>query len=1064
MLKGSGQNSKKNRRVFFIELFCAILLSIVCSLIGMSNLLWSSNDLILSQTDIGGHMTKVLYLAEQISKGHLPSWFPYWYNGATTTQYYVPLSYYIMIPIYWATHNTMLTYKLYCTTLMVIGSLGVWNFCYQKIGRVCGLVGIVAFSLQPILLESLYREGVVAQAPIFALMPWLLLLLLTCVQKPTKGLFVATTISVTFLIMCHAMHAYLVCLSIMLVLFLFIFLKKISVRNFIITSGTIVFSGLLTAFWSVVGATGLEIPGVPSTPEAVYITVANFQWFIPNGKNAFFYFSIAVTALSLIGVIGYVISAVTKKNDSNSKFFILAAYLISGITVALSFGTKMPFYRFIPLSSSLIAGRILTLTAVTGAIACSYSIYLLWNIPKAKFLFRPLTLIMVALFCYFMNPFTYTFPVKEKTFFETMEKVTENKGDAFSKGRFEWYAPLDSSELFASYLHNYNTSNGSNIEGTSQKQVVYNNYIALPVMEYDYILKEIAYWNIKYLTVDHKYTDLMEKLKTDMGFAEEEKWKDASLFISKQPSSYYLIDHRNALIVSNGLQGLCISFPNLVQGKSENLWDYTEAELKRYELIYIIEPNINSRTKKSKFEKTVTSLVNEGIKVIIEPSPSNIFDIFGVQTKDEIYEDSPIFTPTQLCPYGMGDLVIEENSHLPRVRGLYGLDEVYAEFAYDTSDIRTSVLGTKKVGTGQVVFVGAHLSQYLSGVYVRNNGMGALDNIAIDNSEKVKMLFGQLFQFYEVKEDYLPDVFDGVISHAWDYDGGSFTYDSDQAKEVTVSITYSPRWTVAVDGKHISVTEKENLIALMLPAGQHTVVLSYGITIYGKIGYAITIAGFVIFILFMALWKWIIKLINYISDSVTHYLQIDMMKEEINFNGMAESSTDTSILQEIPETQELPLSENALKEASESEIAVTDISRQQLTSESDSEAITKHEIINNGIKIEIMEIDGELVSKEVNLPVDEIRNETVDEVGDSLVYEVQSAAAYEDDETDYVAVEIEKDGVMTEVLVKAENAAENVLQNPDELERILKKAIYANQREKLKEYYDYLKTNISNRN
>ncbi|TAH65380.1 MAG: hypothetical protein EWM47_11290, partial [Anaerolineaceae bacterium] len=249
---------KKKYGLFILELILAIIITIICSLIGMSNLLWESNQLYPAATDAMGHMTKVVYMSEQILQGHLPSWFPYWYNGATTTQYYVPLSYYLMIPIYWATNNIMLTFKIFSAGAIAIGGLGVWTFSYRKIGRWCGLIGILAFSLQPILLQSSYREGVIAQGPIYAIMPWLLLVVLSLAKKPTKAKYIGTTLLTTLMILSHAMHAFMVCLTIIFALLFFVLLKKVRIRDFLLAMSCIAFSGIVTAFWSLVGATQLE--------------------------------------------------------------------------------------------------------------------------------------------------------------------------------------------------------------------------------------------------------------------------------------------------------------------------------------------------------------------------------------------------------------------------------------------------------------------------------------------------------------------------------------------------------------------------------------------------------------------------------------------------------------------------------------------------------------------------------------------------------------------------------------------------------------------------------------
>lgn len=872
------ENKKVNtKKLFVIELVLAIMLTIVCILIGMSNLLLASNELYPNATDLLGHMTKVMYLSEQVLQGHLASWFPYWYNGATTVQYYVPLSYITMIPLYILTDNVMLTFKLFCGIVLFIGGMGVWAFSYKKIGRFCGLVAIPAFCLQPLLLESLYREGVIAQGPIFAIMPWFLLLFLSCAEKPTKRNYIGATILGVLLILSHAMHAFMVCLSVGIVLFLLILLRKVTMKNFIITISTIVFAGILTAFWSLVGATGFENPGIPYLlPEAAAYTTANIQWFLPDAVNAFFYFSIAISVFFVISILVYIVAAIRKTNHNSHQLYILACIIITVLTCIFSFGMQIPGFRILPFASSMVPGRILTFTAVTAAITISYGVYTIWKLPKVKYLFRPIVFVMIFIMIYEMNPYKNQYAITSPANYQAMKSIANNDKPIFDKGRYMWYGTMDSSEILFSYKNGVAVSSGWNIEGTLQNQVIYNNYVALPLKQYDYIKKQIAFWNIRYLLLNNEYQDLAQSLTEEMQFDISEANRSGfTLYTSKQPSAYYLKDNRNALVISNGMQGLTISFPYLVQGKSDDLSDYTLKELLKFKLIYIVEPQITTLTQITSFENIVETLIDSGVTVMIEPTATKTFDLFDVSVKNEFFATSPGVSTTVECPYNIQDSILEDNSHLPMVRSLYGLDQEYVNFNLNHGAVQSAILGTKKVSRGEVIFVGAHLSQYLDSVYTRNNGINALSNTVLENSKMVESIYTTLFSYYNVEKDFLPKTFDSVTTQAWDYNGGTFSYDSDDEQEITLSITYAPRWSATVDGQAIEVGQRENLITLTLPAGTHKVMLHYGITLYGKIGYAITAFGLVALTLVLLFWKYIMSGLEMARIGLRGYLQFD---------------------------------------------------------------------------------------------------------------------------------------------------------------------------------------------
>lgn len=954
---------RKNKKgLFILELFLAIIISVVCSLIGMSNLLLESNELYPAATNFMGHMTKVAYISEQLMQGHIPSWFPYWYNGSTVTQYYVPLSYYLMVPIYWVTNNIMLTFKIYWAVLFTIGGLGIWAFCYRKIGRGCGLIGIVAFCLNPVLLKSAYWLGVIAQAPIFAIMPWLLLLMLSLAQKPSRPKYFGTTVLITLMILSHAMHAFMVCLNIAVVIFICVVLRKVKLRNFFIACSSIAFSGILTAFWSVVGSTQLETPGTPYLlPDSVAEITANIYWFIPGG-DTYFYFPIEISTLCIIGLACHIINTLLKKKNESHEYYGLACIFLTVISAIFSFGLNLPGFKYLPFASDMVPGRILTLTSVSGAIVSAYAIYMLWNYRKMKWLFRPATLGLVIYLGYLLNPFTMVYPADDLSIYITRKDMIENKASAFDKGRYQAHDSIRSDELYFMLLNDYNVCTGWNIEGTPHNRKLYNDNLALPLSKNDYILKEIAFWNIRYIHIPDTFQSLIERIENELGFKlSEGEWR--KIYISDYPSSYYLTDSRNALVISDELQGFSIHFPYFIQGWSSNLMDYTEEELLRYKLIYIIEPNIKTLSEKNEFETMVSNLVNKGVVVMIEPKQNYIFDLFGVTTNEEVYGDTVNLSPALDDPYGLPYTYIENNNYLTRIRALYFLDEVYASIRVPNSNVEMDIIGAKNIGNGKVIFIGGHLSQYLDAVYARNLGLASYSDMIKENSDRVEEMYKSIFTYYGINMDYMPEIFDSVTEHHWDYNGGSFTYESDMQQDVIVSVTYTPRWTATVDGKEIPVGQMEHLITLTLPAGRHTVELKYGITVYGLVGYIISAVGVVLFLVLMLAWNGIVRLYDRMSFALGDYLQIydapaDKYNEGMFKEFVSEMSAAVSeIMDEILPDEEAE--ETAREEADEvkTEEEKTDESNFEVYKTEDDISIKHRTVETDDIKIDIIVID-----------------------------------------------------------------------------------------------------------
>ncbi|MDD3200330.1 MAG: 6-pyruvoyl-tetrahydropterin synthase-related protein, partial [Eubacteriales bacterium] len=178
--------NKESKIQFRIELILALIVTGLACAAGFSSLLFASNELGHPiATDLMGHMAKVQYIAQSIKEGIAPTWFPYWYCGTPVTQYYPPLSYLLMVPIYAFAENVTLSFKIYCFIVLFSGGIGVWFFCRTYIGKWCGLFGCVVFCLQPYTLQTLFTQGQIAQGPIIALTPWYLLAIISYSQRPT---------------------------------------------------------------------------------------------------------------------------------------------------------------------------------------------------------------------------------------------------------------------------------------------------------------------------------------------------------------------------------------------------------------------------------------------------------------------------------------------------------------------------------------------------------------------------------------------------------------------------------------------------------------------------------------------------------------------------------------------------------------------------------------------------------------------------------------------------------------------------------------------------------------
>lgn len=860
------------------ELILALIITGLACVAGFSNYLSISTDLYPLTSDAMGHMAKVRYLAESLAKGEFPSWFPYWYNGSAFTQYYPPLSYWIMAPIFMMVKNAMLTYKINCFIMIFAGGMGVWYFCSRYIGRWCGLFGTVAFCLQPYILLTFYGAGLLAQGPIIALTPWYLIAVLSFAAKPDRKRFFLCTLLCALMILSHPMTIFMTCMCVAAVLFVMALLREIPFHSFFFVLFSIVFAGVLTAFWSLVGVTGLETPGVPYLlPEAAIKYTADFSWFT-TVASGFFYFAIPVSIGCIAGLLLFAFRLLKKYSGREERFAVIFCILLTLLTTVFSFGMRLPLFRYLPLAESYVPGRILGLTAVTGAVLCSYFIYEIWVMVLKK---RMSIRIPAALFCFvlmgtlifYMNPLQQKYLIKDDRNFNEMFSKINTRGSSFEKGRYADIGLIDSSETYFPLTYGYNITFGWNIEGTPHNRFFWNQSIAQATGNYDYLAKTLAYWNVRTIYAIEDFKKVIDSLNKKYQYKLRFTRESRSLYVSDDPSSYFMADKRNALLLGAGSQGMAMEFPYLVHEQRNDITDYTLKELEPYKVIYLCEPEVGSRQHKDNMERIITELADRGTTVLIEPAQTKNDTLFGVIASDIHLENQPVVKKIAGAEIEDAADSIKADKNLSYARVLFGLDKAYYELQQNGGSLKNDVLGIKKVGKGTVVFVGMHLSQYLKAVYAANWGVQEEGNYP-ESSEQVKKMFEALFGHYGVVKDFWPEDFP-VKNTKWTYRGVDFDYISDKARQITLSITYTPRWKAEIDGHKAKTGQRENLTTLELPAGMHHVRLIYGITKFGAAGYAVSLVGLLTFLLILKYFDIILIKFKRLLSRLRTYLQLN---------------------------------------------------------------------------------------------------------------------------------------------------------------------------------------------
>ncbi|MDD4801647.1 MAG: 6-pyruvoyl-tetrahydropterin synthase-related protein [Syntrophomonas sp.] len=861
-----GKNSENDKIIkktgFYIswrgiaEAWLCILVVAVALIFAQWPLLSAPNSYYPITVDGMGHLAKIEYIANCLKDFNWPSWFSFWYNGATVAQYYPPLTYFTLAPVQILFDNVMITFKFYAISFLLIGAMGVWYICYRWVGSLVGIIAGIIYVIHPYILGSLISKGTMPQGAIFAISPWLLAATLLLVEKTKPWRVMWVSLAAAALILSHAMHAFVVSWAIgILVLTLFL-LKRIEFRVLLIWIGAVGLGATLVSFWWIPGVTHLENPAIPyMLPGNWMDDTADLRWFTTyyRGFEAFHYFSPILLLLAMASLIffkntkneddiSFPAHTNPRKLDINDLRMSGAVSLLSAII--LSMGNNLPFFKYVPFHEEILAGRFLSYAAIIVAILAAIFLRDLWEKCNSGF-YRILRIILIAAIAAVVmvdiNP--RLVEMRSEPFQEIRDDLSllPSNGGSFDNGRISWLMVCGPETTYFPMTRGYNVTTGWNIEGTPHNRAIWLHNIAIAADCGDYVLKNLLQWNSRSVFIQNDFFSAINSL-TRNGFNEVKRDQIKTMFISNSESSYLYIYERNAIAIGKSSPGLIVSFPWLVQGRSNFLEDYSIEEMSSYNLIYLSQPEIKDSDK---FTKIVEELAEEGKIVVVEMEDAKPTSLLGVIPYMEPIAENAQLVPTE-------DSLFNQSISLnPITSGQFpamgNLDEVWMEM--QSGGKRVPVIGSKKVGSSKVYFVGMTLGLHLDSELKWSRG---LTESSYDSSN-VKSLLEKLMDLGNPNKEIIPKVFP-VSGFTWDHKSFCFDYNSQEPLPIMISVTYTPRWKATLDGIPLEVKSVENLILIDLPAGQHTVEFNYGLGWVGWLGIGMSLLA--ILMLLIICWRW----------------------------------------------------------------------------------------------------------------------------------------------------------------------------------------------------------------
>ncbi len=524
-------------------------------------------------------------------------------------------------------------------------------------------------------------------------------------------------------------------------------------------------------------------------------------------------------------------------------------------------------------------GRILSLTSVAIAVSGAFvAKYLATHCSKKPtgvgFLYRLVMVLLIGFVLWDMNPMKKQYIIQDyHSSYSNIMVNSDFNPNSYEKGRYAWTSPVNCSESFFPVIeYNYNLAEGWNIEGSPHNRTLFRQNVAYVCGAEDYLVKNLFYWNVRYVSIHKLKEEYIAAIK-HYGFKNITQnintYSEVDIYKNDKPSSYFLTDPRDVLVVGSGASGLALEFPFMVQEFETDITKFDFMELLKYRVIYIAEPELKGTSKILAFEKRVEELVNQGVYVIVELSRMQRLPVFDVSCKELQETQGVILTGGVNRAFEL-PFSSEATQRDVTFFGLSGLDTAYFSLYSSPEHKMGDVVGGKKVGKGSVIMIGSRLTQYLKAPTVFMYGYDSSRQFYI--AEHMKELLYDILEKEDFQHSFVPEPF-LVDSADWDYQGVVFSYNTPEPEEVTLSVTYTPRWKAKVDGEKWPVKSRENLIVMDLPAGAHEVELHYGMTIFGVIGYGLSLIGVGFLIYAYRRYSNMVRFIRYLGKHLVRFFQ-----------------------------------------------------------------------------------------------------------------------------------------------------------------------------------------------
>jgi hypothetical protein len=753
-------------------------------------------------SDTWGHLQRAAYLGDALREGGLwkgslqGAWMPDWYMGDPTWAYYPPLTAWTFGALTAAVGDSLGAYRLLVTGIFVLLGLSVyWVGVRWGRDRWMAAAGAVLAVSAPYTLRTVFVEGNLPRGLALLPLPWIVWYterILT--QKRMARAFGWLAVLWAVTLVAHVMQA----AQFAIVLAVYVLIRVldnvyIPLRRGVMALAPVGLGAGLVAAYLLPAYSHAELANVPYLP-AVKVSLFSIS------PSALLPSHASIEAIS-VGIATVVCAALlTLRTAEQHHKALMAASLVS---IVLAFGPASGIYRLLPVRGQLLPERFLNASAVLMPVIIATTPLGMW---KRRWAVVAVALILIidarpAWRAVFMRPA----PPDEQAVAEALarQRLAGRVADLT-------FPDPDASQLYLNTVVGQHANvSGWALENTPHHPAI-RRLLSAVTESPQYLGRMLALWNADYVVARLDTPAEAEHLRSALNFQPVTSAGSLELWRRSAPSAFVqrLPDNRMLVIGDNPTSWL-FAFPFATEGESADPGAYTRDYLDRFSVI-----GLTRLASDAELEPALEDWVREGHTLIVDLSGlgrlyDEGFTLFGVHALPlALNGDYAIRWPPGLD--AMPGVLSFTTPEGPWVGATYyGVDETLASLTQDGESY--PVLGRQQVGDGQIWFVGFNLIYLLQ----QSNQMAA-----------VQQLTGYLLADTGVDRDLALPAFD-VTPGQRTPTSLSFSYTSDSATSVVVSMTYFPRWRAALDGAPLDIGSHEHLMLLNLPAGTHTVTLRY---------------------------------------------------------------------------------------------------------------------------------------------------------------------------------------------------------------------------------------------